>query len=106
MGREITRNRIEMIIDKFNSRKRFFVTESEGLGPCSIILLSHVNVYDEVLKKLEILKSDSVTEQDVITIIDYIKEKIKDCYRSETYESEKMIIKIYDEIIEELEGLF
>ena len=105
MIKEIPQERIELLIEKFISRKKFFAAESEGPGPCSILLVSHVRVYDGVLGKLDHLRSRSVTADDINGIISGIRQKIEDYRNSETYDSEKMIIKLYEEIIREMEGV-
>lgn len=105
MGAEISRRRIDELFEKYNSRKKFFTAESEGLGPCCILLLSQVKIYDDVLNKIDRIRKGSLMEDDLRSVITELNEKISDCYKSETYDSEKIIIRTYQEIISEFEAV-
>lgn len=96
---------INELLEKFNSRKKFYQAESEGFGPCCILLLSQVRIYDEVINRITPLTDELSPNNALNAIIAGLKEKIDLCNRSDTYEADKVMIKTYGEIIKELEGI-
>lgn len=105
METEQLQNSINSLLEKLNSRKKFYRAESEGFGPCCILLLSQVKLYDEIINEISRLKDGAMTTGAVIELVNVFKEKIRHCRESDTYEMDKIMIKTYEEIILELEAL-
>lgn len=99
----ISQHKISELLERFNSKKNFYQAESEGFGPCSILLLSHVKIYEDIINKINGVKS-GLSRDAVISLAAGLKQKIDQCSRSETYELDKIMIKTYEEIIRELEA--
>lgn len=105
MQSENLRENINVLLEKLNSRKKFYRAESEGFGPCCILLLSQVKLYEEIINEISMLSSVPLTSGAVINLVNVLKEKINRCLESGTYEFDKILIKSYEEIINELESM-
>ncbi|HPS58758.1 MAG TPA: hypothetical protein PK514_11695 [Spirochaetota bacterium] len=101
----ISQHKISELLERFNSKKNFYQAESEGFGPCSILLLSQVRIYDEIITKINGVKPGSLSHDAVKYLVTELKQKIDHCSRSETYELDKIMIRTYEEIIRELEAV-
>lgn len=97
--------KLSELLEKFNSKKKFYQGESEGFGPCCILLLSQVRIYDDVINKITHLTEELSPHDALNAIVSGLKEKIELCTRSDTYEADKVMIKTYEEIIKELEAI-
>lgn len=105
METEQLQNSINGLLEKLDSRKKFYRAESEGFGPCCILLLGQVKLYDELINEISRLKAGALTPGAVMELVNLLKEKISRPSENETYELDKIMIKTYEEIILELEAM-
>ncbi len=104
MDTDIPQNRINGILEKLRIKKRFYETESEGLGPCCILLLGHARIYDSVIKKLEQIRPVSV-RRDLIFLLEEIKQEAINCSDSGMHEIDSLVIRTYEEIIRDIKAV-